>query len=125
METTGLWEVHMELVHAIGNVWDIWLATTFAVIVAFHLGGEAINRMLVWVGSALYLSVSLVGIARYLMYLTQMGGVREEGIAAGLAPFPTSVGLGSFVAILTLATMVAGTAATIAFAFYRFRQSAN
>lgn len=66
METTALWEFHMELVHAIGNVWDIWLA-----------------------------------------------------------PFPTGVALGSFVSILTLCTMIAGSAATIAFVFYRFRQSTD
>lgn len=123
MNPTDYYEIHMELVHAIGNVWEIWLTVTFAVVVAFHIGRDSINRILLVVGSTLYVAVGMVTFTRYMSYAGSIGLLRQEALAAGLPAFPQDVAMAMFMSVLSMATIAIGTVATVVYAIHQYRRN--
>jgi hypothetical protein len=123
MNPTDYYEIHMELIHAISSVWEFWLAVTFAVVVAFHIGRESTSRTLLWIGCTLYLAASVTAIIRYASYAGSIGAIRQELINAGVAPFPMPVSEGIAISVMTFITMVGGTIATVVFAVYQNRRA--
>jgi hypothetical protein len=121
MDPTGYYEIHMELVYAIGNVWEIWLTVTFEVIVAIHIGRESINRVLFSIGTSLYVLAALAMLQRYLNYIGSMGMLRQEALDAGYTVFPQDMDGAMVLSILTIITMGAGTLATVILAIYQHR----
>lgn len=121
MSSTDYYEIHMELVHAISSVWEVWLAVTFATIVAFHVGRESVTRVLLAIGSTLYFGAAFVAIVRYGNYIESVALLRQEAVEAGLQAFPQDIDSSVLISILTVATMGFGTIATIGFAIYQYK----
>ncbi len=125
MNPTDYYEIHIELVHAISGLWEIWLTITFAVVVAIHIGRKSINRTLLWIGCSLYLASSLTAITRYLSYTGSIRLIEQDALDAGFTPFPMDWNLGIAVGMLTLITMIGGTIATVTFAVYQHRSATH
>ena len=55
-----------EQLHLISSIWEYWLASTFAFIVAFHAGRKSITKPLAFIGCGLYMMASVAAILRYV-----------------------------------------------------------
>ena len=125
MNPTDYYEIHMELVNAIGNVWEIWLTITFATVVAFHIGRNSINGVLLLIGTLLYIAAALVAVTRYLNYADSIRLLREEALTSGLTAFPQNLDMAAFITVLPIGTMVMGTIATATFVIYQYRRRSS
>lgn len=113
-------QIYVEYIHAINGLWEIWLATTFAFIVAFHIGKASITKALTWIGCSLYFFASAAILVRYLNYVDAMGvwigRIRDSEFAVPTPSLP-------YAPLLTIGVFVVGTLVAVGYAIYEYRAS--
>jgi len=111
----------VEYTNAISGLWEIWLTSTFAFVVGFHAGRESLTTLLIWIGSLLYFSMTLVTILRYLNYSRVLTELRKLGESSGIeaiSSMPHGYSVSLFT--LTLGTMCIGSFAAIYYAVNQY-----
>ena len=118
MAEPNYFEIYMSLLDTINGVWEIWLAITFAVIVAFHFSYRSISTPLLVIGVSLYISASLGLMLRYVNYAFAAQDMlnRIDGAGYETPQFAFSPG---FIGVLSILTIALGTLATVGYAVYK------
>ena len=111
-----------EYLSGISDLWQIWLALTFAFIVAFHVGRASITKLLTFLGCGLYAIAAGATILRYLSSILFVIEIRDSMGDLGLQTFGEPV-FASSIFLLTFGTMFIGTLVAIWFAIYQYRAS--
>jgi len=105
----------------ISTIWEYWLASTFAFIVAFHAGRKSITKPLVWIGCSLYVMVSIAAILRYLRSVAIAGGLNERMTSAGFEPLTVNFIFSYGQTGISIATLILGTIAAVSYAIHQHR----
>lgn len=116
MSIAELYEIHVQLVSVVNEVWQLWLGGTFGFIVAFHIGKDSIDKAVFWVGSSIYLIASIILTVRYLDYATALGVLIQKVSDAGGDPLQPS-GFSAFYGPMTLVLMAVGSISAIWYAY--------
>jgi len=119
-------ELHMlvaEQMNLISTIWELWLAITFAFIVAFHVGRKSITRYLSWIGCSLYLLASTAAILRYVRTVAITQILNDRLIAEGIEPLSVNTFLSAGQTLISMATFIVGTIAAVSYAVYQHRAS--
>jgi hypothetical protein len=116
MSVAELYEIHVQLVSIVNEVWQLWLGGTFGFIVAFHIGKDSIDKAVFWVGSSIYLIASIILIVRYLDYAIAIGGLIQKVSDAGGDPLQPA-GWSTFYGPMTLVLMVFGSVSAVWYAY--------
>ena len=111
-----------EQMSLISTIWEYWLASTFAFIVAFHAGRKSITKPLAWIGCTLYSMAAIAAILRYVRTVAITGTLNDRMLSDGIEPLSINVFLSSGQTIFSTATFVLGTIAAVWYAVYQFRK---
>ena len=112
-----------EAQNIISGIWQYWLASTFAFIVAFHAGRQSITKQLAWIGCVLYLLTSVAATLRYWRIVLFTDQLTSRWLDSGAEPIVLSPILTSGVALISLITFTLGTVAAVWFAIHQHRAS--
>ena len=104
----------------ISDCWEIWLALTFAFIVAIHAGRESITKLLLGIGCFLYAGASVATTLRYVSATNSIGNILQSMNDAGFESV-SFIGYGFLISPLTQGIMFGGTIVAIFFAIIQYR----
>lgn len=122
MNPNELYDLQIQMIGIINDVWELWLGATFGFVVAFHLGRESIRKSVLVIGCSLYLSASALMLLRYIDYgmgIRRLAGQLREAGFDSLQPAPWA-GTGIYT-IATVSIMVFGTCAVTWYAISQCR----
>ena len=122
MDPSGIYEVQVALMGVIGSLWELWLGGTFALIVAFHVGRDSLNVVLLIVGCLIYLAACVSISFRYIAYTSAFVEFNTQLEVAGFDPFPSPEWFGVYNSLVTIGTFLLGTVATVAFAVIQYNR---
>lgn len=122
MNPNELYNLQLQMIGIINDLWELWLGATFAFVVAYHLGRESISKSVLVIGCTLYLSASMLMLARYIDYgmgIRRIAGQLREAGFSNLQPAPwASTGIYT---IATVSIMIFGMAAATWYAIKQYR----
>ncbi len=123
MNPADFYQVQVELIGAVNGIFEIWIGFTFAVIVAVHLGTKSLNRVLLLIGLALYLTASTLFVFRFIALSNTFGAFNQMLLEMGAEPFPS--GSTFRIQSLMLSIFILGSLSTVGYAIYRYKNRDN
>lgn len=125
MNLTDYYQLIAEYQGVISGIWEVWLASTFAFIVAFHAGRVSLTKFLTTIGCSLYVATSIVIIARYVFIALNISRLTLRMEESGIAPLssgsPVEAFTGSAIVVLSVGTMLCGSLIAVYFAIRQYR----
>ena len=103
-------ELYLMVLDSISSVWELWIAITFALVVATYLGREILTQALTKVVVLLYVMMSLVLIMRYVGYAQMNYDLLGRMHVANVAPLEHT--LAPMIFAISLLLMIVGSLAT-------------
>lgn len=110
-----------EQLHLISSIWEYWLASTFAFIVAFHAGRKSITKPLAFIGCGLYMMASVAAILRYVRTVGKINLLNERMTNEGFELLVTNVVVTLGQTLFSMATFILGSIAAVSYAIYQYR----
>jgi hypothetical protein len=110
---------------ALDSNFEFWLTASFALLVASYLVTEEIPYPVFWITTFLYVVSTVLFMVRGMTMGRMLTSIRDQMAAMNSETALISADENQLVALLYFVIMIAGTATTIAFVYWRFRKLRN
>ena len=121
MNEADLLNLFIESSQALDSNFEFWLTVSFALLVASYLVTEKIPYPVFLMTVFLYVVSSILFMVRGMTMGRMLTSIRDQLVAMNSETTLISAAENLFVAALYFVIMIAGTAATIAFVYWRFK----
>jgi hypothetical protein len=117
-----LLNLFIESSQALDSNFEFWLTVSFALLVASYLVTEEVPFPVFLTTTFLYIVSTALFIVRGMTMGRMLTSIRDQLVAINTESALISAGENMLVALLYFVVMITGTAATIAFVYWRFRK---
>lgn len=122
LNEADLLNLFIESSQALDSNFEFWLTVSFALLVASYLVTEEVPYPVFFTTTFLYIVSTVLFIVRGMTMGRMLTSIRDQLVAMNSGSALISAGENMFVALLYFVVMITGTAATIAFVYWRFRK---
>ena len=122
MNEADLLNLFIESSQALDSNFEFWLTVSFALLVASYLVTEEVPFPVFLTTTFLYIVSTALFIVRGMTMGRMLTSIRDQLFAMNSESALISAGENMLVALLYFVVMITGTAATIAFVYWRFRK---